>query len=135
MGSIDEGYFTDGRDRHTTFDAGEGRWKSVYPDATVAREVDIEATTRILQTVIQDVLKDSEDSGEIAHRSAQVIRLRFFGTSENGWQPMTLEEVAQVFNEITGTQYTRERIRQIEARTLAIFRKPDIANRIRPFIE
>jgi RNA polymerase sigma factor (sigma-70 family) len=135
MGSIDVGYFTDGRDRKTTLDAGEGKWSPIYPDAAAAREVDAEAITRVMQEVLQEVLAEREDMGYTAKLGAQVIRLRYFGTNENGWQPMPLEEVAKILNVIDSQQRSRERIRQIEARALAILRNPVFADRLRSCME
>lgn len=135
MGSIDEGYYTDGRDRKSTLEAGEGKWRSITPEATATRAVDIEATTTVLSEAIREVLAEREDMGDISRLGTLVIRLRFAGTNENGWYPMHLDEVAQTIKNITGEVYTRERIRQIESKTLAILRQPAIAERIRPFFD
>jgi RNA polymerase primary sigma factor len=62
----------------------------------------------------------------LSDREKQVVRLRF--GLEDG-QARTLEEVGREFG------VTRERIRQIEAKTLAKLRHPQRSQRLREFLE
>ena len=70
-----------------------------------------------------------EQLGDVLHglseREQAVIRLRF-GLHDG--TPRTLEEVGREFG------VTRERIRQIEAKTLAKLRAPSRAGRLREFL-
>jgi len=123
MGSIDAGYYTDGRDRHTTYDVGQEKWQSIHPEATAMRAVDTETTAKLLQETVRKVLRELA-SDEATEVGAQVLSLRYFGTAENGWERLSLDDVAKALRESTGHEYSRERIRQIESRTLAILRHP-----------
>ena len=78
------------------------------------------ATGELLKGQIASVL----DS--IGERDAMVLRLRF--GLEDG-RSRTLEEVGQVFG------VTRERIRQIEAKALAVLRQPSYSEQLRDFWE
>ena len=73
--------------------------------------------------------------GDISQLGALVIRLRVAGTNENGWKAMPLDEVAEVIEQMTNQPISRDRVRQIEAKTLAVLRHPKIADRIRPFFD
>jgi len=130
MGSIDKGYYSDGRDGKSTLEAGEGKWSPVYPGAELYREagVEAEALSKMAQEIIQQVLNEHESSGEVAKRGVQVVRLRFFGNSENDWQPMTHKEVSNSLGKLTGRSYSRERIRQIEVKTIAVLRSSKYRN-------
>ncbi len=78
------------------------------------------ATGELLKGQIATVL---DSMGE---RDAKVLRLRF--GLEDG-RSRTLEEVGQIFG------VTRERIRQLEAKALAVLRQPSYSERLRDFWE
>ena len=63
---------------------------------------------------------------ELSPREQEIVRLRF---GLDGGQAKTLEEVGKEFG------VTRERIRQIEAKTLAKLRHPQRSQRLREFLE
>jgi len=64
--------------------------------------------------------------GTLTHRERKVIELRF---GLKGEHPRTLEEVGQKFG------VTRERIRQIEAKTLPKLRHPSRSKKLKSFVE
>ena len=68
----------------------------------------------------------TEVLGELSEREQEIVRLRF---GLDGGQAKTLEEVGREFG------VTRERIRQIEAKTLAKLRHPQRSQRLREFLE
>ena len=76
------------------------------------------------RTMLTEAVK--EVLGELNEREQEVIRLRF-GLDDG--QMRTLEEVGKVFD------VTRERIRQIEAKTLAKLRHPIRSQRLRDYLE
>ena len=63
---------------------------------------------------------------ELNERERQVVRLRF--GLEDG-QPQTLEEVGREFG------VTRERIRQIESKTLAKLRHPNRSQKLKDYLD
>jgi RNA polymerase primary sigma factor len=80
-----------------------------------------DAATRVMLTqAVGAVL------GELSDREQEIVRLRF---GLDGGQAKTLEEVGKEFG------VTRERIRQIEAKTLAKLRHPQRSQRLREFLE
>jgi len=80
-----------------------------------------DAATRVmLSQAVGEVL------GELSEREQEIVRLRF---GLDGGQAKTLEEVGREFG------VTRERIRQIEAKTLAKLRHPQRSQRLREFLE
>jgi RNA polymerase primary sigma factor len=79
------------------------------------------AARHLLNRAVEDVL------AELSEREQQVMRLRF-GLDPSG-QARTLEEVGREFG------VTRERIRQIESRTLAKLRHPQRSQRLRDYLE
>jgi RNA polymerase primary sigma factor len=80
-----------------------------------------DAATRVmLHDAVGEVL------GELSEREQEIVRLRF---GLDGGRAKTLEEVGKEFG------VTRERIRQIEAKTLAKLRHPQRSQRLREFIE
>jgi len=83
--------------------------------------VPIEAAAFIM---LQDQLERILD--ELAEREQRIIQLRF-GLSDG--HPRTLEEVGREFG------VTRERIRQIESKTLAKLRHPSRAQMLREFLD
>jgi RNA polymerase primary sigma factor len=78
------------------------------------------ATKVMLSDAVGEVL------GELSEREQEIVRLRF---GLDGGQAKTLEEVGREFG------VTRERIRQIEAKTLAKLRHPQRSQRLREFLE
>ncbi len=78
------------------------------------------ATKAMLHEAVEQVL------GELSEREQEIVRLRF---GLDGAQAKTLEEVGKEFG------VTRERIRQIEAKTLAKLRHPQRSQRLREFLE
>lgn len=78
------------------------------------------ATRMMLHDAVGEVL------GELSDREQEIVRLRF---GLDGGRAKTLEEVGREFG------VTRERIRQIEAKTLAKLRHPQRSQRLREFLE
>ncbi len=78
---------------------------------------------------VSEIMKKEELShvlGTLTHRERKVIELRF---GLKGGHPKTLEEVGQAFG------VTRERIRQIEAKTLAKLKAYRESQRLRDFLD
>ena len=73
---------------------------------------------------LNQVLREALD--ELSDREREVMRMRF-GLDQV--KPKTLEEVGREFN------VTRERIRQIEAKTLAKLRHPQRSQKLKDFLE
>ena len=92
-------------------DVIEDKEAEVPPDA---------AARRMLNEAVQEVL------AELSEREQQIVRLRF-GLDDG--QMRTLEEVGKEFG------VTRERIRQIEAKTLAKLRHPLRSQRLRDYLD
>ena len=78
------------------------------------------ATRQMLQNEVRNVL------GELNEREKDVVIMRFGLDDE---QPRTLEEVGKHFG------VTRERIRQIESKTLAKLRHPHRSQKLREYLE
>jgi RNA polymerase primary sigma factor len=78
------------------------------------------ATRAMLAQAVEEVL------GELGEREQEIVRMRF---GLDGNRSQTLEEVGKAFG------VTRERIRQIEVKTLAKLRQPVRAQRLREFLE
>ena len=78
------------------------------------------AARKLLEQTVRDVLDDLSD------RESEVVRLRF-GLVDGC--PRTLEEVGREFG------VTRERIRQIESKTLAKLRHPLRSERLRDYLD
>ncbi len=78
------------------------------------------ATLTLLVEAVREVL------GELTEREQEVVRMRF-GLDED--RPRTLKEVGESFG------VTRERIRQIEAKTLAKLRHPNRSEQLRDYLE
>ena len=78
------------------------------------------ATRSMLDGALQEVLS------QLAPREQEVVRLRF-GLDDG--KVRTLEEVGQAFG------VTRERVRQIEAKTLAKLRRPETATVLRDYLD
>jgi len=88
-------------------------------DASAEAPADTAARLMLLATL-------EETLAELGEREREVVRMRF-GLDDG--QPRTLEEVGRHFG------VTRERIRQIEAKTLAKLRSPQRSERLRGFFE
>jgi len=88
-------------------------------DSTVDTPADA-ATRAMLHEAVEEVL------GELSDREQEIVRMRF---GLDGSQARTLEEVGREFG------VTRERVRQIEAKTLAKLRHPHRSQRLREFLE
>lgn len=78
------------------------------------------ATRRMLSEAVETVLEELND------REQEIVRMRF---GLDGARSRTLEEVGKEFG------VTRERIRQIEAKTLSKLRQPRHSERLREFLE
>jgi RNA polymerase primary sigma factor len=78
------------------------------------------ATKRMLTQAVEEAL------GELSEREQEIVRMRF-GLDDG--QARTLEDVGREFG------VTRERIRQIEAKTLAKLRHPMRSQRLKEFLE
>jgi RNA polymerase primary sigma factor len=76
------------------------------------------------RTMLNEAVK--EVLGQLSEREQEIIRLRF-GLDDG--QMRTLEEVGKEFG------VTRERIRQIEAKTLAKLRHPIRSQRLRDYLD
>jgi RNA polymerase primary sigma factor len=100
-------------------DEGESNLADFIKDENAAAPVDV-AARHLLASAVGDVLV------ELSDREQEVVRLRF--GLEDG-RPRTLEEVGRQFG------VTRERIRQIEAKTLAKLRHPQRSDRLRDYLE
>jgi RNA polymerase primary sigma factor len=83
--------------------------------------IPVEAVSEIMQKEELNFVLDT-----LTHRERKVIELRF---GLKGEHPRTLEEVGQTFG------VTRERIRQIEAKTLAKLRAYRDSQRLRDFLD
>ena len=88
-------------------------------DLTVDAPADM-ATKRMLAQAVEEAL------GELTDREQEIVRMRF--GLDNG-QARTVEDVGKEFG------VTRERIRQIEAKTLAKLRHPMRSQRLKEFLE
>ena len=88
-------------------------------DLTVDAPADM-ATKRMLTQAVEEAL------GELTEREQEIVRMRF-GLDDG--QARTLEDVGKEFG------VTRERIRQIEAKTLAKLRHPMRSQRLKEFLE
>jgi RNA polymerase primary sigma factor len=84
-------------------------------------EMPADAATRML---LNEAVKRALD--ELTEREQEVVRLRF-GLDDG--RVRTLEEVGQIFG------VTRERIRQIEMKTLAKLRHPMVSRPLREYVE
>ena len=100
-------------------DEDESNLGDFIEDQTAVAPIDV-AARHLLATAVGDVLV------ELSEREQEVVRLRF--GLEDG-RPRTLEEVGRQFG------VTRERIRQIEAKTLAKLRHPHRSDRLRDYLE
>ncbi|MFN6121363.1 MAG: RNA polymerase sigma factor RpoD [Actinomycetes bacterium] len=89
------------------------------PDLTADTPADM-ATKKMLVQAVEEAL------GELSEREQEIVRMRF-GLDDG--QAKTLEDVGREFG------VTRERIRQIEAKTLAKLRHPMRSQKLKEFLE
>ncbi len=75
-------------------------------------------------TLLQDQLQSVLET--LSEREAGVVRLRF-GLTDG--QPRTLDEIGQVYG------VTRERIRQIESKTMSKLRHPSRSQVLRDYLD
>jgi RNA polymerase primary sigma factor len=87
----------------------------------LAVEAPVDSVTR---TMLNNTLDETLDG--LSERERAVVRMRF---GLDGGRPHTLEEVGREFG------VTRERIRQIESKTLAKLRHPQRSKKLRDYIE
>ena len=85
-----------------------------------AQDPDTAAERSSLLAAIEEAL------GELDEREQQIVRMRF---GLDGGEPRTLEDVGKAF------EVTRERVRQIEAKTLAKLRHPMRSQRLKEFLD
>ncbi|HRE01271.1 MAG TPA: sigma-70 family RNA polymerase sigma factor, partial [Ilumatobacteraceae bacterium] len=78
------------------------------------------ATKKMLVAAVDEAL------GELSEREQEIVRMRF-GLDDG--QARTLEEVGREFG------VTRERVRQIEAKTLAKLRHPQRSQKLKEFLD
>ena len=90
----------------------------------IADEDAVEAVEAVSETMQKEEL--STILHELTHRERKVIELRF---GLGGEHPRTLEEVGKTFG------VTRERIRQIEAKTMAKLKSYREAQHLRDFLD
>jgi len=100
-------------------DEDESNLADFIEDQNAAAPIDV-AARHLLASAVSEVLV------ELSDREQEVVRLRF-GLDDG--RPRTLEEVGRQFG------VTRERIRQIEAKTLAKLRHPHRSDRLRDYLE
>ena len=91
----------------------------LVPDITAIAPADA-AARRLLGDAVLASLEDLDE------RERDVVRMRF---GLDGEQPRTLEEVGRRFG------VTRERVRQIEARTMAKLRHPHRSQKLRDYLD
>lgn len=95
-----------------------------------SRRLAYDGETKMIEDLDREVL--TESVGELLEtldlRPRRMIEMRFGLGHYAGEGSRTLSEVAEEFN------LTKERIRQIEAKTLRGFRHPDKARRLEPFL-
>ncbi|MEO7055600.1 MAG: RNA polymerase sigma factor [Caldimonas sp.] len=103
----------------TIGDEGDSQLGDVIEDSEAVVAVDAVSFT-LLQDQLQSVLET------LSEREAGVVRLRF-GLTDG--QPRTLDEIGQVYG------VTRERIRQIESKTMSKLRHPSRSQVLRDYLD
>jgi RNA polymerase primary sigma factor len=103
----------------TIGDEGDSQLGDFIEDSEAVVAVDAVSFT-LLQDQLQSVLET------LSEREAGVVRLRF-GLTDG--QPRTLDEIGQVYG------VTRERIRQIESKTMSKLRHPSRSQVLRDYLE
>ena len=97
-------------------------------DTTIGSFVEDDNTPGPVDATSNAMLSEAltEILGTLTEREADVLRMRF-GMYDG--RTHTLEEVGQIFG------VTRERIRQIESKTLAKLRHPSRSSKLKDYIE
>jgi RNA polymerase primary sigma factor len=103
----------------TIGDEGDSQLGDFIEDSEAVVAVDAVSFT-LMQDQLTSVLQT------LSEREAGVVRLRF-GLTDG--QPRTLDEIGQVYG------VTRERIRQIESKTLSKLRHPSRSQKLRDYLE
>jgi len=103
----------------TIGDEGDGQLGDFIEDSEAVVAIDAVSFT-LLQDQLQSVLET------LSEREAGVVRLRF-GLTDG--QPRTLDEIGQVYG------VTRERIRQIESKTMSKLRHPSRSQVLRDYLD
>ena len=103
----------------TVGDEGDSQLGDFIEDSEAVVAVDAVSFT-LLQDQLQSVLET------LSEREAGVVRLRF-GLTDG--QPRTLDEIGQVYG------VTRERIRQIESKTMSKLRHPSRSQVLRDYLD
>jgi RNA polymerase primary sigma factor len=103
----------------TIGDEGDSQLGDFIEDSEAVDALDA-AAFGLLQVQLQSVL------GTLNEREAGVVRLRF-GLTDG--RPRTLDEIGQVYG------VTRERIRQIEAKTMSKLRHPARSQTLRGYLD
>ncbi len=104
----------------TIGDEGDSQLGDFIEDSEAVVAVDAVSFT-LLQDQLQSVLET------LSEREAGVVRLRF-GLTDG--QPRTLDEIGQVYGGVT-----RERIRQIESKTMSKLRHPSRSQVLRDYLD
>ncbi|MCA9343425.1 sigma-70 family RNA polymerase sigma factor [Candidatus Saccharibacteria bacterium] len=125
MGSIDQGYFEDDRDQHSTYGKGEGRWRPIDPSASEMQAVEEEVMIGEIKRVVNSVL-DGVREEELTDREVKVIQMRFLRPDN---ERLTLGEMSRVLG------VTRERVRQIESKALAKLRHPRVRGNLEALLQ
>lgn len=100
-------------------ESGESSLANLVEDRNAVAPGDA-ATRALLVEAVREVL------GELSRREQGVVRMRF-GLDED--RPRTLKEVGEAFG------VSRERVRQIETKTLAKLRHPNRSEQLRDYLE
>ena len=105
----------------STVGDGDDAHLSDFIEDVGAKAPEEEAARQMLNRAVEQAL------GQLSEREQQVVRMRF-GLDTDG-APLTLEEVGKHFG------VTRERIRQIESKTLAKLRQPQRRALLRDYLD
>ncbi len=103
----------------TLGDEGNSQLGDFIEDSEAVRAIDAVSFT-LLQDQLQSVL------ATLTEREAGIVRLRY-GLTDG--QPRTLEQIGQIYG------VTRERVRQIESRTMAKLRHPSRCQALRDYLD
>ncbi len=97
-------------------------------DANLADFIEDSGGDRAANEVIRKALVEAVEQalGELPPREQEIVRMRF---GLDGEQPRTLDEVGRAF------EVTRERVRQIEAKTLAKLRHPMRGSQLKDLLD
>ncbi len=115
-----QGYGREPISLHTPLgEAGDGELGDLIEDSEAAEPVEVVSFT-LLQEQLQSIL------GTLSEREAAVVSLRF-GLADG--QPRTLDEIGTVYG------VTRERIRQIESKTLSKLRHPSRSRLLQGYLD